>query len=698
MAENLKGTVDRYIFFNEDNGYSIIRLKDSNVVVGSLPKLNEGDKVELTGDWVVHPKFGKQFNIENFSVSYPTTKTGIINYLGSGLIKGIGKTTAEKIYNHFGEKTLDILEKNIGRLIEVDGIGSKKIEMIKAGWAEQQGVKNVMLFLQSYGISTAYALKIYKAYGNSAPEIIKQNPYRLIKDVWGIGFKIADQIGKKVGISDHDPIRIKAGILYVLDEISKNGHTFSPEIDLVESVSSALNFELASDDPILHQLEQEGSIIIKNKNIYLAELYYAERSIEDAIKLLLSTQKQVDMGLQKSLSLIEKRFSDEQLQAIKLALKYKMLIITGGPGTGKTTTLKGIIDIYKNSAKKILLTAPTGRAAKRMTEVIKMEAKTIHRMLEYNPSDNTFNYNKFNLLTADLIIVDEVSMIDTYLMYHLITAIDEKTTVILVGDADQLPSVGPGNVLRDLINSKFIPVVRLNKIFRQAETSDIVMNAHLINQGKMPRINSKNTDFVFIDESNLSIIPEKIFQLCADEIPKRLHYDPLNDIQVITPMYRGDVGVNYLNKLFQSRINYEPVVYSSGERIFKAGDKIMQLRNNYDKNIFNGDIGFIIEFDDEAKNLVTNFDGRIIKYSPDEFDEITLAYAITVHKSQGSEYPCIILPIVTQNYIMLQRNLLYTAITRASKLLILIGSRQAISIAVNNNKVQRRFTTLFGLN
>lgn len=698
MAENLKGTIDKYIFFNEDNGYSVIRLKDSSVVVGTLPKFNEGDNVELTGDWVVHPKFGKQFKIENFSVSYPTTKTGIINYLGSGLIKGIGKVTAERIYKHFGEKTLEVLEKEIDRLQEVDGIGSKKLEMIKSGWEEQQGIKNVMLFLQSYGISTAYALKIYKAYGNSAPEIIKQNPYRLIKDVWGIGFKIADQIGRKVGIAENDPIRIKSGVLYVLDEISKNGHTYSPISDLIESVSSALNFELSYDDSILRQLESEGSIIIKDKNIYLAELYYAERSIEDAIRLLLCTEKQIDNNIKKSLGLIEKRFSDEQLHAIKLALKYKLLIITGGPGTGKTTTLKGIIDLYKNSSKKILLTAPTGRAAKRMTEVIKLEAKTIHRMLEYNPSDNTFNYNKFNLLTADLIIVDEVSMIDTYLMYHLITAIDEKTTVILVGDVDQLPSVGPGNVLQDLINSNIIPVVRLKKIFRQAETSDIVMNAHLINQGKMPKLNTKNTDFVFLEENEISNIPEKILQLCANELPERLNFDPLNDIQVITPMYRGDVGVNYLNKLFQTRINHKTIIYSSGERIFKSGDKIMQLRNNYDKNIFNGDIGFIIEYDDEAKNLITNFDDRIIKYSPDEFDEITLAYAITVHKSQGSEYPCIIMPLVTQNYIMLQRNLLYTAITRASRLLILIGSRQAISIAVNNNKVQRRFTTLFGLN
>jgi len=414
------------------------------------------------------------------------------------------------------------------------------------------------------------------------------------------------------------------------------------------------------------------------------------------MKLIQSIPKE-EINYEKLLRAIENRYSKEQLAAIKYSLSNKILIITGGPGTGKTTALKGIIDIYKRMEKKILLAAPTGRAAKRMAEVIKMEAKTIHRLLEFNPSDNSFAYNKFNQLTADLIIIDEVSMIDTYLMYHLITAIDTKTTIVFVGDIDQLPSVGPGNVLRDLINSNSVSVVRLNKIFRQAESSDIIKNAHLINKGAMPVFNAKDTDFVFLDEKEPVVISEKILALCKDELPSKLKFDPLLDIQVITPMYKGDVGVNYLNKLFQARINKNDIIYSQGDRIFKAGDKIMQLRNNYDKNIYNGDIGFLIEYDDENKNLVTDFEGRLIKYSPDEFDEITLAYAITVHKSQGSEYPCIIMPMVTQNYIMLQRNLLYTGITRASKLLIMLGSKQAVSIAVNNNKVQRRFTTLFSL-
>jgi exodeoxyribonuclease V alpha subunit len=697
MPETLKGIVDRYIFFNEDNGYSIIRLSDSSVIVGILPKLNQGESIEVSGDWIVHPKFGKQFKVENFSIAYPTTKTGVINYLGSGLIKGIGKSTAEKIYSVFGTKTLDILEKNIYRLLEVEGIGEKKLEMIKKGWAEQQGIKNVMLFLQSYGISTAYSLKIYKTYGNSAPEIIKQNPYRLINDVYGIGFKIADQIGRKLGIEEKSPMRIKAGILFVLNDISKNGHTYCPEIDLIERVSQELNYELASSDPIIEELQNEGLIVVNKKNIYLAELYYAERGIEESVRIIQSMPKE-EINFEKLLRTIENRFSQEQLLAIKFSLTNKILIITGGPGTGKTTALKGIIDIYKRMDKKILLAAPTGRAAKRMTEVIKMESKTIHRLLEFNPSDNSFGYNKFNQLTADLIIIDEVSMIDTYLMYHLITAVDAKTTLVFVGDVDQLPSVGPGNILGDLINSDSVAVVRLNKIFRQAESSDIILNAHLINKGSMPVLKKSNTDFYFYDESDTSVIAEKILELCRDRLPAKLNFDPLLDIQVITPMYKGNVGVNYLNKLFQERMNQNDVVYSQGERIFKAGDKIMQLRNNYDKNLYNGDIGFIIDYDDENKNLIADFEGRIIKYSPDEFDEITLAYAITVHKSQGSEYPCIIMPMVTENFIMLQRNLLYTGITRASKLLIMIGSMRAVSIAVQNNKVQRRFTTLFGLN
>ncbi|MBU0559993.1 MAG: ATP-dependent RecD-like DNA helicase [Bacteroidetes bacterium] len=694
--ESLKGEILRYTYYNEENGYSVIRLLDNTTVVGVLPKLNDGDKVEFTGNWTTHPKFGAQFKVEGFNVTYPTTEAGIINYLGSGLIKGIGKSTAHKIVKVFGSKTIDIIENNIDQLLKVDGIGEKKLQIIKKGWSEQQGVKNVMLFLQGHGISTAYSIKIYKTYGERAPEVINANPYKLIQDVWGIGFKIADDIGKKLGFTEHHPARIEAGIVYALSEISKNGHTYVPEIDLINYCTQLLKFELAYSDPVLQKLEENGLIVHDNGNVYLSELFYAERSIEKAIESLSLPPNALSRADEKALLLIRKSFSDEQFGAIKSALENKLLIITGGPGTGKTTTLKGIIDIYKRREKKILLAAPTGRAAKRMTEVIGLDAKTIHRLLEYNPAENAFGYNQFNRLDCDLLIVDEVSMIDTYLMYHLITAVNPNTTVIFVGDKDQLPSVGPGNILKDLINSDKILSIELTIIFRQAEESDIVLNAHKINKGETPDlINKRNTDFVFLEESNNASIPEKILHLVKTEIPNRLQFDPFEDVQVISPMYRGDVGVNTINSLFQQSLNPSHVIYSSGERKFKGGDKIMQLRNNYVKGVFNGDIGFIINYDEENKFLNASYEGKIVKYSPDELDEITLAYAVTVHKSQGSEYPCVIMPISTAHYIMLQRNLLYTAITRASRLLILIGSKRAVAMATKNNKVENRFTSLF---
>ncbi len=684
------------MFYSEDNGYSVIRLHDKTIVVGNLPKFNPGDSVEFTGIWTEHAKYGVQFKVESFNVSYPTTPAGITNFLGSGLIRGIGKSTAEKIVGQFGESTLDVIDNDIQKLLEVEGIGAKKLEVIRKGWEEQQGIKNVMMFLQSHGISTAYSLKIFKTYGNDAPEVITQNPYRLISEVWGIGFKTADEIAGKLGFTDHDPSRIRAGIVFALDEIARSGHVYSPEADLINYCTQLLNFELAYSDPVVHELEEEGIIVREKERIYLADLYNAERGIEMALDSLNEAPGELTRADEKVLELIRGNFSDEQFEAIELSLKNSMLIITGGPGTGKTTTLKGIIDIYKHRESKILLAAPTGRAAKRMTEVIGLEARTIHRLLEYNPSDGSFAFNKFNKLECNLLIVDELSMIDTYLMYHLATAIGENTTVILVGDVDQLPSVGPGAILKDLLESDRIASVRLSQIFRQAEESDIVINAHRINKGEMPVINSlKSTDFAFLEENDNTIIPEKILHLCAEEIPDRLQFDPVRDVQIISPMYKSDVGVHKLNRLFQNSLNRGSVVYSRNDRLFKAGDKIMQLRNNYDKGVFNGDIGFVIGFDDEKKLLNTSFDGKIIQYGLEEIDEVTLAYAVTVHKSQGSEYPVVIMPVSTAHYIMLQRNLLYTAITRASKLLILIGTKKAIAMAVNNNRVKNRFTSLF---
>ena len=646
--EQISGIIDVYLYYNEGNGYSVFKLEDRTSIVGNLPKLNEGDEVELTGSWVTHPKYGKQFKVESVEVHYPTTEAGITKYLGSGLIKGIGKVTAERIVRKFGEASLDIFDRNIGRLLEIEGIGKKKLEIIKLGWEEQKGVKNVMLFLQSHGISTGYSLKIYKTYGESAPEMIKENPYRLINDVWGIGFKVADNIGRNMGFTESDPVRIKAGIIHLLSEASRNGHIYIPENDLVRECSYILQYELAYSDPLLEELENNGEIIIVNNDVYLSDFYHAEREIENSINHLLTSPPDLKNDYSKAMHHLKENYSSEQLDAIKSSITHKFLLITGGPGTGKTSTLKGIIQLHQIFDKKILLAAPTGRAAKRMTEVIGLEAKTIHRLLEYNPHENTFNYNSDIPLEADLIIIDEVSMIDTILMYHLITAINKNTTVILVGDVDQLPSVGSGNILKDLISSKKIPVVQLVTIFRQAKNSDIVLNAHRINKGELPAFNYiKNSDFIFLEESDNKKIPDKILHLCKNELPDKFDFDPVNDIQILSPIYKGDVGVTLLNKLMQQQMNHSQTLYLQGERKYKASDKVMQLRNNYNKNVFNGDIGSVIGVDEEKKIMYISFEGKLIEYAFEDLDEITLAYAVTVHKSQGSEFPCVIMPLST---------------------------------------------------
>lgn len=696
FMEIITGVVDIYLFYSENNGYSVFKLEDGTSVVGNLPKLNEGDRVELSGGWVEHPRYGKQFKVETANISYPTSDAGIIKYLGSGMIHGIGPVTAKRIVSKFGEATLDIFDNSISRLIEVEGIGKKKLESIKEGWNEQKSVKNVMLFLQSNGISSAYSLKIYKQYGDAAPELIQQNPYRLISDIWGIGFKTADGIGKSLGFTGDDPFRIKAGIVHVLLQAIKDGHTFLPKDELIKEASYMLQADVGYSDILFEELEESGEIYNTNNKVYIADFYNAEREIENSINQRLRITSENPPKLDKVLSSFKENYSDEQLGAVRTSYSEKMLIITGGPGTGKTTTLKGIIQLFQTFDKKIMLAAPTGRAAKRMTEVIGLEAKTIHRLLEFNPQDSSFNHDADNPLETDLLIVDEISMIDTILMYNLIIAINPSTTLILVGDIDQLPSVGAGNVLKDLIASNKIPVIQLNTIFRQAKDSDIIINAHRINKGEMPALNYlKETDFVFLDESNNSKIPEKILRLCRDELPRKFDFNPVDDIQILSPIYKGDVGVTALNKLFQNELNESATIYSQGDKIFKANDKVMQLRNNYDKNVFNGDIGSVVGTDNENKIMYISFEGRMVDYKFEDLDEITLAYAVTVHKSQGSEFPCIILPLTTSHYMMLQRNLLYTAITRATKLLILIGTKRALAMGVNNNKVRNRFTSLF---
>ncbi len=696
--QTVEAILEGYLFKNDLTGYCVASLSGGLKAVGILPNVKVGEKLKLTGEYEKHSKYGDQFKIESFTIIYPTTIAGITKYLGSGLIKGVGQTTAEKIVNVFKEDTLDVLDTNINRLLDVEGIGVKKLDLIKKSWEEQKAIQEIMMFLQSFDISPSYALKIYRTYGANSVKIVQDNPYQLTYDVWGIGFKIADAIGKSVGFSEDHPKRIKSGIIYVLNEASGEGHVYLPMQELLVRCYEILGTDLTESLILFREMEQQNLLNIRDENVYLSHYYEAERNIEDKIKTLCKSSSKFTEKEIKSIRL-NSVYSEEQLEAIRNSLTNKILILTGGPGTGKTTALKGIIESYRLLKKNIMLAAPTGRAAKRMSEVIGMEAKTIHRLLEYNPQDRLFMRDEENPLETDLLVIDEVSMIDTILMNNLISAVSLNTTLVLVGDVDQLPSVGCGNILHDLIQSGIIPTAMLTKIFRQAKESQIVVNAHKINRGEFPTIlNNKSSDFFFIQESDNSKMADVITELCRQRLPEKYGFDPMKDIQVLTPMYKGDTGANNLNSKLQDVLNYKKVTLTRGEKSFKIGDKVMQLRNNYDKDVYNGDIGLIQSIDLDDQKLEINFSGKIVSYEFLELDDITLAYAITVHKSQGSEYPCVIMPITTSHYIMLQRNLLYTAVTRASKMMILVGSKQALAMAIGNKKSKKRNTSLFRTN
>ena len=695
MAQ-LQCIFDSYVYYNEQNGYSVIKLEEGITAVGNLPPLNKGDHLLLEGEFIFHQRFGEQFKINSYAFGMPITEGDIIKYLGSRILTGIGERMAERIYAKFGDATMDILDKNIDRLLEVEGIGKKKLKAIKEDWQKQKSIRDVMLFLQSHGITPAYAHKIYTAYGDKTIEVVSQNPYRLADDIWGIGFKIADEVGRSFGVQDYDPNRMKAGLIHILKEAAGKGNVYLPSLQLTQAASEMLRVHISPDTNILHEMFEAKEIVVKDDRVYIPTLYFAERSIERKLKSLSSQPaKMTNDGIDK-LNLFSKMFSEEQLGAIKSSLIHHIMILTGGPGTGKTTTLRGIINAYKKLEKKIALAAPTGRAAKRMADVIGLEARTIHRLLEFVPSLGYFAVNADNPLQIDLLVIDEISMIDTFLMNSLLDAVPDETTVVFVGDADQLPSIGPGNILNDMISSKKIPTFRLTKIYRQEEASEIILAAHKINQGEILRIiNREESDLFFIEETDSAEIPGTILSLCSNRIPSKYNFNPFSDIQVITPMYKGDAGADNLNELLQHGLNENPPLHKHAGKKFKIGDKVMQLRNNYEKYVFNGDIGIIEDINNHSKVMAVNYAGKVVEYSFTELDEITLAYAITVHKSQGSEYPCIILPLTTSHYPLLQRNLLYTAITRASKLMIIIGSKQAMAMAIKNNRVVQRYTSLF---
>jgi len=701
-ATLLRCVVERITYQNPENGYSVLKVKvkgynDLVTLVGNLLEVPVGSVLLCRGEWKVDKRYGSQFVAATWEETMPATVYGIEKYLGSGLVKGIGPRFARAIVQRFGTETIDIIETEIERLYEVPNIGRKRVAKIRESWEKQKDIKNVMLFLQGYGVSTAYAAKIYREYGKESIDKVRENPYRLADDIWGIGFKTADGIAAKMGYGKEDPRRCRSGILYTLGQLSDEGHVYAGEEQLVKTAGQLLEAgETAIRDTLAGMLQAEDLILDKDA-IYLPPFYHAECGTSRRLRdLAQSTGRSLFDGLFDPSSLTAEtgiEYDEVQLAAIRQAVTSKVMVLTGGPGTGKTTTTQGIIAALKKAGLRVLLAAPTGRAAKRMSEATGMEAKTIHRLLEYNPQDG-YKRNDENPLEGDALIVDECSMIDILLMNNLLKAVPVGMRLVFVGDIDQLPSVGAGNVLRDIIDSQRIPVVRLVRIFRQAQKSRIVMNAHTINQGRFPDTsNGRDTDFFFMREDDPERAAETIVRLVKERLPRAYRESP-DRIQVLTPMQRGVVGAANLNLLLQQALNPSGPSLGRGGYTYRQGDRVMQLCNNYAKEVFNGDLGYIREVDTEERTLKVDFDGKKVEYDVTELDELTLAYATTIHKAQGSEYPIVVMPVLMTHFVMLQRNLIYTGITRAKKICVLIGAMKALAYAVRNVSVLKRNTSL----
>jgi exodeoxyribonuclease V alpha subunit len=710
-ATTVEGVLERVTFSNDENAWSVVKLvvagqADLVTAVGNLLGVQPGESLRLSGRWTTDKKYGEQFRVESYVTVKPATLIGIEKYLGSGLVRGVGKVMAERLVGHFGLETLEVIDQKPERLVEVEGIGPVRSERITKAWVEQRQIKDVMVFLQSHGVSTTYATRIYKQYRDRSIAVVRENPYRLAIDILGIGFKSADTIASQLGIEPTSPLRAEAGVLHVLATLSAEGHVYVPRPRLL---SAAVEI-LAIDPPVIEKaigdLTAEGRIVIEplasgDEAVYLKSLHTAEAASADRVRLLLGTEvRPIRIDIERAIAWFEERqniaLADEQKEAIRKSATSKLLVVTGGPGTGKTTLVNGIIRILEKKGRRILLAAPTGRAAKRMTETTSREAKTIHRLLEFNPKKFGFDRDASNPLEADLVILDEASMIDTVLAYHMLKALPLHCQLLLVGDIDQLPSVGPGSVLGDIIRSGVADVVRLRHIFRQGAESLIVVNAHRVNEGLMPELppEGSKADFFFIERKEPEEIAATLKALVRQHIPHKFGLDPVDDIQVLTPMQRGLLGVANVNAELQALLNPSGDALVRGSRTVRVGDKVMQIRNNYDLNVFNGDIGRVRAIDPVELEVKVEFDGRGVTYDYSGLDELVLAYACSIHKSQGSEYPCVVIPVHTQHYMMLQRNLLYTALTRGKRLVILVGSKRALAIAVKNNSTEERCTML----
>jgi len=728
--DELQGTVERTTYYNQETGYSVLRLRprgrsDLVTVVGNLPEVNPGESLRLEGVWITHAQYGRQFKAERCEQVLPATVEGIKRYLGSGLVKGVGPVTAGRIVQRFGADTLGVLDETPERLREALGVGTKRAAAIAAAWKEQKKIREVMLFLQSHGVSTGLAVKIYKTYGDDALKVVQEDPYRLARDIWGVGFKTADKIARDLGLPPDAPSRVQAGVAYTLSQLADEGHVYVPEGRLVNEGKELLGVPAEQIEMGIASLG-EGTVVRRERllypaaasssrsqfatqvreeeAVYLAPFYYGEVGVTRRLRALIESPatrlfrfRSIDWDA--ILAQVSSRsaivLSDEQQHAVQAALTHKVTVLTGGPGTGKTVTVRTIIAALEAFRCSYALCAPTGRAAKRLSEATERPAKTVHRLLDYSPLDG-FRRNEENPLDIDCLIVDEASMVDLLLANNLLKAVDDAAHVLFVGDIDQLPSVGAGDVLRDIIASGKAEVVRLTQIFRQSAGSGIVVNAHRINRGQAPVLNEYD-DFYFFAKEDPKAAAELLVDIVKRRIPNKFGFHPIDDIQVLAPMHRGVCGVTNLNVLLQDALN--PASCDKAERriggtVFRVGDKVMQTRNNYDHDVYNGDIGRVSTIDPVEQVLTVTIDGRPVSYDWGEVDELSHAFAVSVHKSQGSEYPAVVIPLLTQHYMMLQRNLLYTAITRAKRLVVLVGTRRAIAIAVKNSKVGERYSAL----
>ncbi len=717
----IEGELTHIVYANEENGYTVARIRCKDrarpvTVVGNLFSVNPGEHLLLRGEWVNHKRFGRQFKVDSYTILAPTTTEGIQRYLSSSLIKGIGPVLAKRLTDRFGEKTLEVIENEPERLQEVEGFGPAKIAQVRAAWDAQREIRHLMLFLQRYGIGQGVAVKIYRRYGDRAIPLLEENPYRLASEVFGIGFKTADRIALSMGVSPDSVSRAEAGILYVLQEAASEGHLFLPYPDLLERARFLLGLE---ETEILQQaladLFEQKKIFFEDLNedleafeenhkaVYLPPFYQAEKGTAENLAAFLNRPvAEPLLSPEEAIRRTERRLGlelvPEQRRAVEQALREKLLVVTGGPGTGKTTLVRVLVSLCRSLGLSHLLAAPTGRAAKRLQEVTGEPARTLHRLLEYSYQKGGFQRGPHNPLETKVLIVDEASMIDAVLFHHLVKALPSEGNLVVIGDVNQLPSVGPGKVLEDLIESERVAVARLSHIFRQARQSMIITNAHRILQGQLPLLKTdtgeETRDFFFIEEEDPERVAELIVELCSRRIPSRFGFDPLEDIQVISPMHRGTAGAENLNLLLQRELNPSGPALQRGGWTYRLNDKVMQIRNNYDKEVFNGDIGRIRSVDTEQNEVTVIFEDRPVSYEAAELDELVPAYAISVHKSQGNEYPAVILPLLTQHYMLLQRNLLYTAVTRGKRLVVIVGTRKALGIAVRNVRTQRRYTLL----